>query len=148
MVISLLYDINLFTFFMISIISILLILAILIFLFTFKRRSIVKVFNSKKNKLNNNNNKIATSQNTIYPSNFQYNLSINKDPQFLSRDEKLFLKRRMNDLFKGSKEDKLKALTIAKKLSDKSTLNILKLGLKDMDADIVEISAGLIENFK
>tara|TARA_B100000212_G_C27253860_1_gene481424 strand:+ start:212 stop:613 length:402 start_codon:yes stop_codon:yes gene_type:complete len=133
---------------MISIISILLILAILIFLFTFKRRSIVKVFNSKKNKLNNNNNKIATSQNTIYPSNFQYNLSINKDPQFLSRDEKLFLKRRMNDLFKGSKEDKLKALTIAKKLSDKSTLNILKLGLKDMDADIVEISAGLIENFK
>ncbi len=54
----------------------------------------------------------------------------------------------MQELFKGSKEDKLEALKIAKKLSDKSTLNILRMGLKDMDADIVKIAAVLIENFK
>ena len=146
MVISLLYDINLFTFFMFSIISILLIIVILIFLLVFKRRSIVKVFNLKKVKLKSNN--IATSHTKIYSSTFQNKVLISKDAQFLSLNEKLFLKRRMEELFKGSKEDKLKALTIAKKLSDKSTLNILRLGLKDMDADIVEISAGLIENFK
>jgi len=145
-VISLLYDINLFTFFMFSIISILLIITILIFLLIFKRRSIVKVFNSKKVKLKNNN--IATSHTKIYSSTFQNKVSISKDVEFLSLNEKLFLKRRMEELFKGSKGDKLKALIIAKKLSDKSTLNILRLGLKDMDADIVEISAGLIENFK
>tara|TARA_Y100000589_G_C26949275_1_gene545778 strand:+ start:274 stop:438 length:165 start_codon:yes stop_codon:yes gene_type:complete len=51
-------------------------------------------------------------------------------------------------LFKGSKEEKLEALNIAKRLSDKSTLNILRIGLKDMDSDIVKLSAKLIENFK
>ena len=146
MVISLLYDINLFTFFMFSIFSIILIIVILIFLLIFKRRSIVKAFNSKKVKLKNNN--IVTSHTKIDSSTFQNKVSIDKNAQFLSLNEKLFLKRRMEELFKGSKEDKLKALAIAKKLSDKSTLNILRLGLKDMDADIVEISAGLIENFK
>ena len=65
-----------------------------------------------------------------------------------SLNERRFLKRKMETLFKGSKEDKLKALEIAKDLSDKSTLHILRIGLKDMDSDIVEISAGLINNFK
>ena len=54
----------------------------------------------------------------------------------------------MKSLFTGSKEDKLKALKIAKDLSDKSTLSILRMGLKDMDSDIVEISADLIDKFK
>ena len=54
----------------------------------------------------------------------------------------------MEFLFKGSKADKLKALKIAKDLSDKSTLSILRMGLKDMDSDIVEISADLIDKFK
>ena len=54
----------------------------------------------------------------------------------------------MLDLFKGSKEDKIKALKIAEFLSDKSILTILKIGLKDMDSDIVKVSAKLIQKFK
>ena len=73
---------------------------------------------------------------------------ITKDIKLYSHNERIFLKRKMETLFKGSKEDKLKALEIAKDLSDKSTLHILRMGLKDMDSDIVEISAGLINNFK
>ena len=54
----------------------------------------------------------------------------------------------MLELFQGSKEEKIKALKIAEFLSDKSTLPLLKLGLKDMDSDIVKVSANLIQKFK
>ena len=46
------------------------------------------------------------------------------------------------------KKDKLKALNLAKELADQSTLPILRRGLKDMNPEIVELSASLIEKFK
>ena len=54
----------------------------------------------------------------------------------------------MFTLFKGNKKDKIRSLQIAAELSDKSTLKLLKIGLKDMDSDIVKISAKLISKFK
>ena len=54
----------------------------------------------------------------------------------------------MLKFFQGNTEDKLKSLKIAKELADKSTLPILRRGLKDMDPVIVEISADLIIKFK
>ena len=54
----------------------------------------------------------------------------------------------MFSLFKGNTEDKLKALKIAEELSDKSTLSILRKGLRDMSPEVVEISALLIRKFK
>ena len=58
------------------------------------------------------------------------------------------LREKMNNLFNGSAEDKLKALNLAEELADKSTLPILRRGLKDMDPEIVELSASLIGKFK
>jgi len=54
----------------------------------------------------------------------------------------------MFSLFKGNTEDKLKALKIAEELSDKSTLPILRKGLRDVSPEVVEISALLIRKFK
>ena len=54
----------------------------------------------------------------------------------------------MLKLFKGSKADKLQALKIAEELADKTTLPILRKGLKDMNLKIVERSADLIRKFK
>ena len=54
----------------------------------------------------------------------------------------------MNKLFKGSVEDKLKALHLAEELADKSTLPIIRRGLKDMNPAIIELSASLIRKFK
>ena len=57
-------------------------------------------------------------------------------------------RNKMFSLFKGNTEDKLKALKIAEELADKSTLSILRKGLKDMSPEVVEISALLIRKFK
>ena len=65
-----------------------------------------------------------------------------------SNSKKSILRKKMLELFQGSKEEKIKALKIAEFLSDKSTLPLLKLGLKDMDSDIVKVSANLIQKFK
>ena len=50
--------------------------------------------------------------------------------------------------FKGNTENKLKALKIAEELADKSTLPILRKGLRDISPEVVEISALLIRKFK
>ena len=47
-----------------------------------------------------------------------------------------------------STEYKLQSLKIAEELEDKSTLPILRKGLKDMNLKIVERSAELIRKFK
>ena len=130
---------------MFKLLSILLILVIVIFLLRYKGSLLIKLFNKKKLKIHNN---VIETQSTISPTTLKKRFRITKDIKLYSRNERLFLKRKMETLFKGSKEDKLKALEIAKDLSDKSTLHILRIGLKDMDSDIVEISAGLINNFK
>ena len=54
----------------------------------------------------------------------------------------------MFSLFQGNTEDKLKALKIAEELCDKSTLSILRQGLRDMSPEVVELSALLIRKFK
>ena len=55
---------------------------------------------------------------------------------------------KMLSLFQGNTEDKLKALKIAEELADKSTLPILRKGLRDISPEVVEISALLIRKFK
>ena len=54
----------------------------------------------------------------------------------------------MFSLFKSKTENKLIALKIAKEFADKSTLPILRKGLKDISPEVVEISALLIGKFK
>tara|TARA_Y100001933_G_scaffold67162_1_gene67576 strand:+ start:210 stop:602 length:393 start_codon:yes stop_codon:yes gene_type:complete len=130
---------------MFKLLSIILILGILIILLRFKGRLLIKFFNKKKLKVHNN---IKETEAKISPITLKNKFLITQDIKLYSQNERLFLKRKMEELFKGSKEDKLKALRIAKDLSDKSTLHILRMGLKDMDSDIVEISADLINNFK
>ena len=51
-------------------------------------------------------------------------------------------------LFQGNTEHKLKALKIAEELADKSTLPILRKGLRDTSPEVIEISALLIRKFK
>ena len=130
---------------MFRLLSIILILSILIFLLIFKRNLIIKFFNKKKIESYNN---VQETQAKISSSPLKKKFPLTNDIQVYSHSERIFLKRKMESLFKGSKEDKLKALKIAKDLSDKSTLPILRMGLKDMDSDIVEISADLIDKFK
>ena len=57
-------------------------------------------------------------------------------------------RNKMFTLFQGNTEDKLKALIIAEELSDKSTLPILRKGLRDISPEVIEISALLIRKFK
>ena len=130
---------------MFRVLSIILILAILIFLLIFKRRLIIKIFNKKKIELYNN---VQERQARISSFPLKKKFPFTNDIKVYSHSERIFLKRKMQSLFKGSKEDKLKALKIARDLSDKSTLPILRMGLKDMDSYIVEISADLIGKFK
>ena len=73
-----------------------------------------------------------------------YQNNSNKYTEFYKRKHR----EKMNNLFNGSAEDKLKALNLAKELADKSILPILRRGLKDVDPEIVELSATLIEKFK
>ncbi len=57
-------------------------------------------------------------------------------------------KNKKSSLFQGDTENKLKALKIAEELADKSTLPILRKGLRDISPEVVEISALLIRQFK
>ena len=54
----------------------------------------------------------------------------------------------MISLFQGYTENKLKTLKIAAELADKSTVPILRKGLRDFSPEVVEISALLIRKFK
>ena len=110
----------------------------------FKRKYISNAFKKKKSHLiqeiYNKNHKIDSS----LKKNNHYQNSFNKHSEFYKRK----LREKMNNLFNGSAEDKLKALNLAEELADKSTLPILRRGLKDMDPEIVELSASLIGKFK
>ena len=110
----------------------------------FKRKHILNAFNKKKlypmKEMHNENNIMAFSEKNYN----HYQNSSNKYSEFYKRK----LREKMNNLFNGSAEDKLKALNLAEELADKSTLPILRRGLKDMDPEIVELSASLIGKFK
>ena len=90
--------------------------------------------------MHNENNIIISSPKI----NDYYQNRSNKYSEFCKRK----LRDKMHKLFKGSAEDKLKALNLAEELADKYTLPILRRGLKDMDPEIVELSASLIGKFK
>ena len=130
---------------MINFISIILIISIIIFLLLFKRKLIFKLSNKSINYKDHLNKNIKSKLNKV---KFENNFQLHNDTYIYLGSDKYFLKQKMYKLIKGSKEEKLKALNIAKDLSDKSTLKILRIGLKDMDPDIVKLSAKLIENFK
>ena len=126
---------------MINFFAILLIIFIGILLLVFKKRSFKKLIN-KGNvysiKLNKNNN-FSSNKNS-----FLYNHDENKYSVFYKNSQR----NKMFSLFKGNTEDKLKALKIAEELSDKSTLSILRQGLRDMSPEVVKLSALLIRKFK
>ena len=111
----------------------------------FKRNNILKLLNNKINSSSKNSAKRRKNNISLLKGGSIYSLN---NPISYSKLEKKNLRKDMIKLFKGSKRDKLKALHIAEELSDKTTLHILRIGLKDMDPDVVKRSATLIRNFK
>ena len=125
--------------------AIVLIIFIGILLLVFKKRSFKNFINKgkldsiklKKNK--KSNNKFLFKKNS-----YLYNHEEKKYSVFYKNSQR----KKMSNLFQGSTENKLKALKIAEELADKSTLPILRKGLKDIDPEVVKISALLIRRFK
>ena len=125
---------------MLNFFAILLIIFIGILLLVFKKRTFKKLIN-KSNlyiKLNKNKN-FSPNKNS-----FLYNHEEKKYSIFYKNSQR----NKMISLFQGDTDNKLKALKIAEELADKSTLPILRKGLKDISPEVVEISALLIRQFK
>ena len=126
---------------MLNFFAFVLIIFIGILLIVFKKRSIKKLINksniysAKFKKIN----RFSSNKNS-----FLYNHEEKKHSVFYKNSRR----NKMISLFQGNTEDKLKALKIAEELADKSTLSILRKGLRDMSPKVVEISAFLIRKFK
>ncbi len=126
---------------MIKFFAIVLIIFIGILLLVLKKRSFKKLIiksDSYSIKLNKNN-KFSSNKNS-----FLYN----HDEKKYSLSYKKSQRKKMFSLFQSNTENKLKALKIAEELADKSTLPILRKGLRDISPEVVEISALLIRKFK
>ena len=117
---------------MLNFFAIVLIIFIGILLLVFKKRSFKKFIN-KRNiysiKLNKNN-KFSSNKNS-----FLYNQEEKKYSVFYKNSQR----NKMLSFFQGNTEDKLKVLKIAEELSDKSTLSILRQGLRDMSPEVVKL---------
>ena len=130
---------------MLNFFAIVLIIFIVFFLFIFKRnkfKNAVNIKNLYSNKFLNkqeNQNRYKSKKNTIY---------YQREENIYSEFHKKSLRNRMYKLFQINEEGKLKALKIAEELGDKSTLPILRRGLKDPSLEIVERSAELIRKFR
>jgi len=126
---------------MINFFAIVLIIFLVILLLILKKGSFKKLIN-KSNfysvKLNKNN-KFSSNK-----KSFLYNHEEKKYSIFYKNSQR----NKMFSLFQGNTENKLKALKIAEELADKSTLPILRKGLRDISPEVVEISALLIRKFK
>ena len=126
---------------MLNFFAIVLIIFIGILLIVLKKRSIKKLINksniysAKFKKIN----KVSSNKNS-----FLYNHDEKKYSEFYKNSQR----NKMFSLFQGNKENKLKALKIAEELADKSTVPILRKGLRDISPEVVEISALLIRQFK
>ena len=130
---------------MINFFAIILIIFIVLILFIFKKRKFKNAINIKNISLNTPLNKRKINVNYKTKNNsYSYK---NKETQY-SISDKTKLRKNMFKLFQNNTEDKLKALKIAEVLADKSTLPILRRGLKDTSPEVVEFSAVLIERFK
>ena len=126
---------------MLNFFAILLIIFIGILLLVLKKRRFQKLIN-KSNLYSiklNKNNKFSSNKNS-----FVYNHEEKKYSVFYKNSQR----NKMISLFQGNTENKLKALKIADELADKSTLPILRKGLRDISPEVVEISALLIRKFK
>ena len=126
---------------MLNFFAILLIIFIGILLLVLKKRSFKK-FANKSNSYSiklNKNYKFSSNKNS-----FLYNPEEKKYSVFYKNSQR----NKMINLFQGDTENKLKALKIAEELADKSTLPILRKGLRDISPEVVEISALLIRQFK
>ena len=126
---------------MINFFAILLIIFIGILLLVLKKRSFKKFIN-KSNLYSiklNKDNKFSSNKKSIL-----YNHEEKKYSVFYKNSQR----NKMISLFQGNTENKLKALKIAEELADKSTLPILRKGLRDISPEVVEISALLIRKFK
>ena len=125
--------------------AIVLIIFIGILILFLKKRSFKKLLNSGKfhsiklKKYRKSNNQFLSNKKRVL-----YNHEEKKYSVFYKNSQR----NKMFSLFKGNIKDKLKALKIAEELADKSTLSILRKGLKDMSPEVVEISALLIRKFK
>ncbi len=91
----------------------------------------------KKNR-KNNNKYLSNKKSFLYKH----------EPKKFSLFYKNSQRNKMISLFQGDTENKLKALKIAEELADRSTLPILRKGLRDISPEVVEISALLIRQFK
>ena len=127
---------------MLKFFAIVLIIFIGLLILIFKNQKLKNAINIKKsypNKVKRNNNKFLSNR-----SSFFYNHEEKKYSVFYKNSQR----NKMFSLFQGNTEDKLKALKIAEELADKSTLPILRKGLRDISPEVVEISALLIRKFK
>tara|TARA_B100000674_G_scaffold442627_1_gene407075 strand:+ start:39 stop:434 length:396 start_codon:yes stop_codon:yes gene_type:complete len=131
---------------MLILISLLLIVSILIFLIFYKKKYILNILKIKK--FSSHRESLQVKKYKLNPFNDNLNYSDFIQLDNCSNFKKSILRKEMLELFKGSKKEKIKALKIAELLSDKSVLPILKLGLKDMDSDIIKVSAKLIQKYK
>ena len=131
---------------MLKLISLILIICIIVFLIFYKKDYIFNKLKTKKNFSRLTFNDERKTKLKEYKFNLN-DLDLNNINEISSLNKNI-LRKEMLYLFKGSKQDKIKALKIAEFLSDKSILPILKIGLKDMDSDIVKICAKLIQKFK
>ena len=126
---------------MINFFAILLIIFIGILLLVFKKRSFKKLI------IKRNIYSIKLNKNKKFTSNKNSFLYDHKEKEY-SVFYKNSQRNKMISLFQGNTENKLKALKIAEELADKSTLPILRKGLRDISPEVVEISALLIRKFK
>ena len=130
---------------MLNFFAIVLIIFIGLLILIFKNQKLKNAINIKKSYPNKvkrnkrNNNKFLNNK-----KNFSYKHEEKKISVFYKNSQR----NKMFTLFQGNTEDKLKALKIAEELADKSTLPILRKGLRDISPEVVEISALLIRKFK
>ena len=130
---------------MLNFFAILLIIFIGILLLVFKKRSFKKLINqSNLNSIKLKKNKKSNNKFVAKKNSYLYNHEEKKYSVFY----KISQRNKMISLFQGDTENKLKALKIAEELADKSTLPILRKGLRDISPEVVEISALLIRQFK
>ena len=130
---------------MLNFFAIVLIIFIGVLLIVFKKRSFKNLINKGKldsiklKKHRKNNNQFVSNKKSVL-----YKHEEKKHSVFYKNSQR----NKMFSLFQGNTEDKLKALKIAERLADKSTLSILRRGLRDTSPEVVEISALLIRKFK
>ncbi len=130
---------------MLNFFAILLIIFIGILLLVFKKRSFKKLINQGNlNSIKLKKNKKGNIKFLSKKNSYLYNNEEKKYSVFYKNSQR----NKMISLFQGDTENKLKALKIAEELADKSTLPILRKGLRDISPEVVEISALLIRQFK